>query len=383
MCSRNPKFSTYVPDDIVFSILSKLPLKSVSRFTCAHKSWALLFENPIFINMFYKNMVSKYQSLEDEEKCVLINHFDSTNWQWKSHVFSERFEIKMKVNWSHPFQPNPYGPSSPSTLVSYPDGTLCIYDQYRSDIALWNHVTEELNIVHRSIPVRDNNPLGFHNYSVIHGFGYDQIKDDYKIIQYVNRFWNDKSHYPLWEIYSLKKESWRTLYLVDMPTRESSVGSMLSLNGVCHWWGYTGEEPYVVSFNLNTERHVTTLLPKNMHDPKTFMNRRLILLNGHVAVISQHVIAIEFNSFHVSIAILGEFGVKESWIKLFDFRPLPNMYYPIGASKKGDLLFIDKDELISYDLTTGIIENIDLKKDIKDVLNDIHAHMVVYKKDIL
>jgi len=51
--------SNHVPDDVVFSIFSKLPLKSVNRFTCLGKSWSTLFENPYFINMFYKKFLKK------------------------------------------------------------------------------------------------------------------------------------------------------------------------------------------------------------------------------------------------------------------------------------------------------------------------------------
>ncbi|CAK8534878.1 unnamed protein product [Lathyrus sativus] len=385
MSSRNKKVSIYVSDDIVLSILSKLPLKSVNRFTCVHKCWSLLFENSCFVNMFYKNMVSKYQSLGDEEKCLLTNYFDSTNWQWKLHVLSlETFESKMQLNFPHPFKPDLYRSPSPSTLVSYADGVLCIYDRYHSDIALWNHVTAELNIIPRSIAIRKEGSgmheefrfyKEFHINTIIHGFGYDQIKDDYKIIQYVKGrgCWEDRLPYPLWEIYSLKRKFWKRLYLDDMPTR-SGMCDPLSFNGVCHWCGYIRDETYVVSFYFNTETHVTTPLPKNMQDLDC-SEIYLILLNGYVAMISSYVL-----EDRVSIAILTELGVMESWIKLFDFIPSSNMYYPIGASKNGDLLYKHKDQLISVDLTTGIVLNIDLNKDIKDVLGEkeSRSNMLVY-----
>jgi len=45
-------------DDIVFSILSKLPIKSLKRFECVAKSWSLLFKNDHFMNMFRNNFLS-------------------------------------------------------------------------------------------------------------------------------------------------------------------------------------------------------------------------------------------------------------------------------------------------------------------------------------
>ena len=50
--------SAHVHDDIAFSILSKLPLKSLTRFTCVQKPRSLLFKNPFFMNMFHNNFLS-------------------------------------------------------------------------------------------------------------------------------------------------------------------------------------------------------------------------------------------------------------------------------------------------------------------------------------
>ncbi|TKY47513.1 Heat shock protein 83 [Spatholobus suberectus] len=43
----NEKLRNHLPDDLALSILSKLPLKSLKRFGCVCKSWALLFETLI------------------------------------------------------------------------------------------------------------------------------------------------------------------------------------------------------------------------------------------------------------------------------------------------------------------------------------------------
>jgi molecular chaperone HtpG len=59
VAAKKRKVSTiYIPDDIAFSILSKLPFKSIKQFECVHKAWSLLSENPHFMNMFYKNLLS-------------------------------------------------------------------------------------------------------------------------------------------------------------------------------------------------------------------------------------------------------------------------------------------------------------------------------------
>lgn len=47
----NEKVRNHIHDDIAFSILSKLPLKSLKRFEYVRKSWSQLLENPQFMSM--------------------------------------------------------------------------------------------------------------------------------------------------------------------------------------------------------------------------------------------------------------------------------------------------------------------------------------------
>jgi len=181
MAPTNEKVSNHVPDDIIFSIFSKLPLKSVNRFTCLGKSWTTLFENPYFMNLFYKNIVSKCHSLY-HEACLLLNYFESAENRWNLYLLSgERFENKVQMKWPHPFDRN-YG-YYPNILGSGINGTLCIYDNdHHSIIELWNPATGKLN------RVPQNKARMYYNFKAnfnIHGFGYDHVRNDYKVIQYV------------------------------------------------------------------------------------------------------------------------------------------------------------------------------------------------------
>jgi len=65
-------------------------------------------------------------------------------------------------------------------------------------------------------------------------------------------------------------------------------------------------------------------------------------------------------TFHISV--LGEVGVKESWIKLFIVGPLPDVERPIGVGKKGDIFFMKKDQdLVLFNLSTRRIEDLGIK----------------------
>jgi molecular chaperone HtpG len=94
------KVSNHIHDDLAFSILSKLPLKSLKRFSCVRKSWSRLFENPNFMNMYrYYFISSTYE--DDGSYPVLMGRM-------VHHVlyllFGERFENKVKLDWPSPYQ---------------------------------------------------------------------------------------------------------------------------------------------------------------------------------------------------------------------------------------------------------------------------------------
>jgi hypothetical protein len=74
---------------------------------------------------------------------------------------------------------------------------------------------------------------------------------------------------------------------------------------------------------------------------------------------------------------LGEIGVKESWLKVFEVGPLAYIDSPIAAGKKGNIFFMTKDDkLCCFDLTTGVIE------EINDNKNKGIWDIVIYKKNL-
>ncbi|AES68938.1 putative F-box domain-containing protein [Medicago truncatula] len=179
MATKSDKVSNsnYISDDISFSILSKLPLKSLNRFTCASKSWSLLFQNPNFMQLFRTNFIFMHRSLYDHTFLILY--------------------IKEIL-------PHPQDGSNLYLLSA---------EEFKEFIALWNPATKELE----NVPSNPAESLPFNTvWFCLHGYGYDPINDDYKIIRrvYVNQY---KPHddvdwtylptipRPFWEIYLLEE----------------------------------------------------------------------------------------------------------------------------------------------------------------------------------
>ncbi|AES65045.1 putative F-box domain-containing protein [Medicago truncatula] len=358
---------TYIPDDIVFSILSKLPIKHLKRFACVRKSWSHLFENPIFMNMFRNNLVSKSQTGYDDDDACLICHWVLDPVKKLSFLTGEKFEkeIKLDLPPQVQIQQNDFLDYI-SILCSAINGILCIYNWFDpSQIVLWNPTTNEVHVVPSNLP--ESLPNVFVD-QFLYGFGYDHDSDDYKVIRVV-RFREDmfKTHDPFYEIYSLRSHSWRKLD-VDIPiVFYGPLSSEVYLDGVCHWLRRINDKTDVVSFNLSNEVFFTT--PLDIHGDVC-----LVVLNGSVAIISYYK-----GSRYFSISILGEIGVKESWTRLFDVGPLSSNLYPIAVGKKGNIFFkkkYDKSKLVCFDLTTGVVDDIDVKG--KGGICDIK----IYKKNL-
>jgi molecular chaperone HtpG len=370
--------SSYIPDDIAFCILSKLPVKSVKRFSCVRKSWSLLFENPIFMNMFRSNLIFKSHPLYDDTRLVLNLFLGPDNWN--VYLLSgDKFENKVKFD----LPPIPeFGVNPTSVLGSAINGVLCLhdYDQTRTtspvSVVLCNPATGQMKVIPPSLA--EFQPE-FTTDIYLHGFGYDHVRDDYKVIQLVEYSTESNDGVKpdrFWEMYSLKTNSWTNINF-DMPKNEWLFSSDLYFDGVCHWWGRTDNKIFLVSFNLCNDVCVLTPPPsEDLFDgfdvDLTGFHDDLTVLNGFVAIITHCK-----KTKSSQISILGELGVKESWIRLFHVEPLSCIDHPIGAGKKGNIFFIkNDDELACLDLATGVIEKIDVE------VIEYEAQMVIYKENL-
>jgi molecular chaperone HtpG len=138
MAAANEMVSNYIPDDITFSILSKLPLKSLKRFECVQKSWSHLFENHYFMNMFR----NKFLSYKNDTSSLILR--DVENREGVFYYFSgEKFENKVKLNWSNSFKQNGIRNTRVSGFDSV-NGMLCLYNGRTGFVVLWNPTTRTI-----------------------------------------------------------------------------------------------------------------------------------------------------------------------------------------------------------------------------------------------
>jgi len=392
----NEKVCNYLPHDIVLFILSKLPLKSLKRFQCVCKLWSLLFENPRFMKMYTDNVIHGNHPYYDDTFLVLHKLLPRT-YEYSNHcefywLSGDKFENRVKLDWPPPFQEDDtdiYIVGSVSV-----DGILCLKQGFTCtrQVVLWNPTTSESKVIPTS-PI-ENIPPDRTPWLFLHGFGYDHVSDDYKVIQMIDFFaensegdegdliWEDKSYDPLWEVYSLKNNSWKKL---DFDMRNcyfySSLGGMgVYTDGFLHWWAKSESkniEECLLSFDFSNEVLLKTPKPSNMDGSfdSRFVARYLTLLNESITLISTYL----KNMTTFRISILGKLGARESWINLFIVGPLPFVNFPIGVGNKNNIVFFSKSdkELVWVDLRTQMIEKLGVKGDKFD------CHIGKYKKSFL
>ncbi|XP_050889859.1 F-box only protein 8 [Lathyrus oleraceus] len=361
----------YIDDDVAFHVLSKLPVKSLKRFGCVRKSWSILFENSHFINMFRNHFISHSNS-EDHRTYLLIFKRDCVD---RYHPELHLFDSRIKLTLPPPFQEDDfYLNILGKTSVS---GVFCIGTKNvrggsnKVKYVLWNPAIEEFVVIPPSPDelVPKHPRLGvFHDF---HGFGYDQVRDDFKVIQYVtfdssscNDYDPDSPppqgimYFSFFEIYSLRNNSWKILHMDDMAqwcVGNPFNGEELYMNGACHWLVKgKHDQIFMMSFDMSHEVFFTTPIDERSDLDDGYLTG----LNGSIAFITNHD---KNNIFHISI--LGELGVKESWIKLFIYGPMPSIDWPpIGFGKKGYIFFRKIDDELAYvDLSTQIIEELGIK----------------------
>lgn len=99
----------HICDDIAFSILSKLCIKSLKRFECVCKSWSLLFDNPNFMTMYRKVFLTKEDPYYHHASLLLYGKFNHSEVSYLHEAFKlysvavagDRFENWVKFPWCY------------------------------------------------------------------------------------------------------------------------------------------------------------------------------------------------------------------------------------------------------------------------------------------
>ncbi|XP_059645932.1 F-box protein CPR1-like [Cornus florida] len=385
-----------LPADVVAGVLSALPVKLLMRFRCVSKQWCGLIDSQFFI----KSHLNRSIETNTNRSLILKRyiylgacHLFSVNLDWASPIGFKGCPVVFNGLGYSIDRMDPVDDQPPcEEVLGCCNGLLCLFDHYEY-VVLWNPSTRKrhklpfssIEMPHRSTPQHCCNLIPITQFCgcryILYGFGYDGVNDDYKVVRIVKCLNGSDSEV---KVYSLKSNSWRRVedFPYDHhhhPYEESGVDGVL-VNGALHWTLTSTPHAQaqvgvanltlIAAFDLGVEEFQLVPQPEYL-DTNIWIN--VGSLGGCLCILCTLVLTID-------VWVMEEYGVKESWIKLFAIqkssfsRPVAmgDVLKPIGYSKGGgEVLLGQRRWLHWYDLKKKTVTNVEIYDGSESLAADI------------
>jgi F-box interacting protein len=368
---RKPKqlSSQCLPYDVVFDILTRLPVKSIIRFSFVSKSWNSILTSPDFINTHLDRAKSSLSHNNNNNNGFLLYIHKSyykhlcTVLCNSDHTFTEISKLKI--------------PFSDISVVDFCNGMFCLKNFENHELYLWNPSIRKFKILTPHYFAR----------LVAYGLGFHSQNKDFKILRILCD--NKMSEA---EIYTLSTDSWRRV-VISMES-EPNIGSInlidtspcLFFKGALHSIAFSWNHRFILSFDVNAETFRQIMVPRNYFNENISLNfESLVVFKGSLAVF----VCVEDLDGDGDICylwVMREYGVVESWTKIS--VPINFVQKLFGCTDNGELLINTTNRgLVSYDpeslnenylgiqsspwlsYTAGLIESLVLLDQVKCHLN--------------
>jgi F-box interacting protein len=223
-------------------------------------------------------------------------------------------------------------------LVGSSNGLLCLanmtFNNESGLCVLWNPS------IQKAISLPKPNALQSHQ---TFGFGYEPMTDDYKLVRLMNL-----DDCPLVEIYTLRTGIWRFITAPDPRYTMKYWSSSVLVSGALHWVTHTPRHQgafcnVIMSFNMKDEAFGEVGMPKSLQELEDLMVT-VALIDGLLALVPCTGFGIEASH---AVWVMKEYGVVESWTKLFDVR-IEGFQRVIGFPKSDEVLVHDAVRFFSF-----------------------------------
>ncbi|KAM6601921.1 hypothetical protein CsatA_021530 [Cannabis sativa] len=344
--------TTSLPSEIIADILIRLPVKDLLRYRCVSKPWCSLIDSPDFIKWHLNHSKETYSNAG-----LVLN--------WSDIYWVDLDNLNSVVELNHPIDFE-----GGTEVLGSCNGLLVLFNSY-DDVALWNPFTKR----YRNLP---NTELEFAGKDfcicqyIIYGFGYDPIHDDYKLIRLVQYIGDeDDSFDSEVKVYSLKTKSWKRIK--DFPyylCYKNAYGVLV--DNALHWVVSRKPESDVSNligaFDIVSEEYYVVPQPDfvdcDFHMTLNVLGSCLCLIANYTSDQSSYFW--ETKADRIDIWVMKEYGVKESWTKLYSMVQSDEIssfgyVYPVTYLKpRGTKILMDQDskKFILYDLERNKAENV-------------------------
>ncbi|KAG8476362.1 hypothetical protein CXB51_033248 [Gossypium anomalum] len=254
---RTMASSLSLPQTTISDILSRLPVKSLTRFKSVSKDWAYLTSTPAFVSDHLRRsssdpslIVRCYNTQSGFDSVILLITDPTQNFACR--------HLAVPLD-----EPLPLFPK----IVGSIGGLVCldVSPCYASDFVLWNPGTKQFK--HLPFPLiasTRSNPI----WLVFVGFGFDSFNNDYKLVRIVSFKRNDGLPFVRAEVYSWKEGIWKELE--DTVCFDSAIicggqDGVVVVDGSLNWVAIGlqryADRKVVISFDMRREVFKTIPLP--------------------------------------------------------------------------------------------------------------------------
>ncbi|RHN79904.1 putative F-box domain-containing protein [Medicago truncatula] len=325
-----------LPPEILTGILSLLPVQSLLRFRSTSKSLQSLIDSHNFIKLHLQNSLNRSLILRHNSVFYQINDFSN---------------LTTRIKLNLPFKL----PNNNISLFSSCNGLLFITTNV--GIAFWNpNIRKHQNIPNLPISIPPPRSGNVHFLSCVHGFGFDPLNVDYKLLRIScivdPQYSTSDSHVRL---FSSKMNSWKDLpsmpYALSYPRTEG-----VFVENSLHWimtrkLGQL-QSRVIVAFNLTHEIFNEVPFPEIGEEVNSeSFEIGVAVLEGCLCMI------VNYQTVKIDVWVMKEYGCRDSWCELFTLAescfilPLKTLW-PLAYSSDGSmvLLEVDCEKLFWYDL---------------------------------
>ncbi|BFG15500.1 F-box protein [Prunus yedoensis var. nudiflora] len=292
-----------LPDHIILEIFCKIPTKTLIQCKRVCKSWRCCLSDP----QFTRELFSRTSA------CLLVT---GVRWHWG------HFLVDLDGTWN----PNVVALklfskiSLQTTMVGSCNGFLCHYS--RCHLHISNPVTGEL----LSLPT----PSELGTLGDCYGFGFSPISGVCKLVRITSREGEPKQVMVL----TVGSGIWRNIGHPAYSFSSITPCHGIYLNGFLHWIGRSCRDwsRRLCAFDVESERFQELPLPPSSYDlDKTYF--KLGVLKGWLSVI------LNLNG-DISVWVMKDYGVKESWTKEHEFKD------PVGSFGTSILKFTEEGQVL-------------------------------------
>ncbi|KAK1402852.1 F-box only protein 8-like [Heracleum sosnowskyi] len=340
------KIVCYLPENLIFEILSRLSVKDLLQFKSVCKSWCDIISSPVFVS---KHLNNYYNNNDDWRGCLLAQFYVShAEIQLYDKLVDETprvvdYEILYNM------------PMYCSYVCGPCDGLYYVYQYYSDGRALWNPAINELKTLPEIIRKPDFPDEFTYARNEVYGFGFDHVTGDYKVVV-MKSYWkldreSNLKHHVSVLVYSLRADSWR--YCGDLAKAYDLKRNKcyIYVNGCCYWLGSFGyRSEVIISFDMANDSFKEIDVPDNVLPS----SKCLAVYDDSLVYLSLRETGKIFD--------IWSWSEEGCWTKKFSVGPLPHFSCPIGHWKGNRLILQSGDgKLLLYDPDTQETEDLAFK----------------------